>query len=210
MSEPETNILQPLTPISDRVFFSLAGVWFVALTVVGFWPTFYFRSLPDPLPTHQIVHGVLFSTWVLLFLVQALLISTHRVRWHMTLGLASIFLLILMIPVGFHVVLVKTAASLKDVDEAGFNLTGLTVGFTFAFAGLAKRRRPMVHKRLMLFATLILTVAAADRVSVAFGIEGIRTLRKLLALFPGIALVVYDALLRRPIVLFSASLLAIA
>src|SRR3954463_327367 len=126
MSEPETEIMQPLTPISDRVFFSLAGVWFVALTVVGFWPTFYFRTLPEPLPTHQIVHGVLFSMWVLLFLVQALLISTDRVRWHMTLGVAAVFLLILMIPVGFHVVLVKTAAGLKDVDEAGFNLTGLT------------------------------------------------------------------------------------
>ena len=62
----------------------------------------------------------------------------------------------------------------------------------------------------MLFATLVLTVAAADRVSVAFGLEGLRPFRKLLGLFPGIALVGYDALLRRPILLLSVSLLAIA
>jgi hypothetical protein len=155
------------------------------------------------------VHGVVYSTWVVLFLVQALLISAHRARWHIRLGVASVFLLILMIPVGFHVVLVKTAAGFKSVDEAGFNLTGLTLGFMFAFAGLAYRRRPTVHKRLMLFATLMVTVAAADRVALVLGLEGVRLFRKLLALTPAIALVGYDALLRRRILLLSVSSLAL-
>jgi hypothetical protein len=110
-----------------------------------------------------------------------------------------------MIPVGFYVVLVKTAAGTKSVDEAGFNLTGLTLGFTFAFAGLANRRRPFVHKRLMLFATLMLTVAAADRVALIFGLEEVRLFRKLLALTPAIALVGYDAFLRQRILLLSVS-----
>jgi hypothetical protein len=74
------------------VFFSLAGLWFATLTLVGFSPSFYFRRLPEPLPTHQIVHGVVYSAWVMLFLVQALLISTHRARWHIRLGAASVFL----------------------------------------------------------------------------------------------------------------------
>ena len=201
--------MRPSTVLPDRVFFSLAGLWFVTLTFVGFSPSFYFRVLPEPLPKHQIVHGVVYSTWVVLFLVQALLISTHRVRWHITLGAASAFLLILMIPVGFHVVLVKTAAGFKSVDEAGFNLTELTLGFTFAFAGLANRRRPFVHKRLMLFATLMLTVAAADRVALVFGLAEVRFFRKLLALTPAIALVGYDALLRRRMLLLSVSSLAL-
>ena len=201
--------MRPSVTLPDRLFFSLAGLWFVTLTFVGFSPTFYFRALPEPLPTHQIVHGVVYSTWIVLFLVQALLISTHRVRWHVRLGAASAFLLILMIPVGFHVVLVKTAAGFKSVDEAGFNLTGLTLGFTFAFAGLANRRRPSVHKRLMLFATMMLTVAAADRVALVFGLEEVRLFRKLLALTPGVALVGYDALLRRRILLLSVSSLAL-
>lgn len=201
--------MQKSTRLPDRIFFSLAGVWFVALTFVGFSPTFYFRSLPEPLPTHQIIHGVVYSVWVALFLVQALLISTHRARWHVSLGVAAVFLLLLMIPVGFYVVLVKTAAGLKSVDEAGFNLTGLTLGFSFAFAGLANRRRPLVHKRLMLFATLMLTVAAADRVALVLGLEEVRLFRKLLAVTPAIALVGYDALFRRRILLLSFSLLAL-
>src|SRR4051812_17295608 len=111
--------MRPSTVLPDRVFFSLAGLWFVIMTFVGFSPSFYLRALPEPLPVHQIVHGVVYSTWVVLFLAQALLISTHRIRWHVKLGTASTFLLILMIPVGFHVVLVKTAAGFKSVDEAG-------------------------------------------------------------------------------------------
>jgi hypothetical protein len=198
-----------LTPLRDRVFFSLASLWFVALTMIGFSPSFYFRALPEPLPTHQILHGVVFSAWVVLFLIQTLLISAHRMRWHVKLGAASMFLLILMIPVGFHVVLVKTAAGFKSVDEAGFNLTELTLGFAFAFAGFAYRKRPFVHKRLMLFAILMLTVAAADRVALVLGLEEVRLFRKLLALTPAIALVGYDMLFSRRMMLLSLSSLAL-
>jgi hypothetical protein len=198
------------TPFADRVFFSLSGLWFIVLTFVGFSRSFYFRALPEPLPTHQILHGVVYSAWVLLFLVQALLISTRRVAWHMKLGAASLFLLILMIPVGFHVVLVKTAAGLKSVDEAGFNLTQLTLGFAFAFAGLASRRQPFAHKRLMLLATMMLTVAAADRTAFILELEEERLFRKLLAVTPAIALVAFDAVFRRRALLLSLPSLAVA
>ncbi len=197
------------TPRSDRIFFSFAGLWFVALTFVGFSPTFYLRALPEPLPAYLVVHGVVNSAWVGLFLVQALLISTHHPRWHIALGGASVFLLILILPVGFHVVLVKVAAGLKTVDEAGFNLTGLTLAVAFAGAGLAYRRRPFLHKRLMLFATLVLTVAAADRVAQVLGLEGVRIFRKLLAVAPAIALVGYDLASLRRIPVLSLSLLAL-
>jgi hypothetical protein len=195
------------TARGERLFFTLAGVWFVALPLVGFGPTFYFRRIPEPLPTHQVVHGVLFSAWVVLFLVQALLITTRHVRWHMKLGMASVAVLLLMLPAGFYVVLVKAAAGLKGVDDAGGNLTSLTFGFGLAFAGLVCRRRPFVHKRLMLFATLMLTLAAADRVSSIVGLDDVRLFRKVLAVVPGVALVVFDALGLRRIPLLSLSAL---
>lgn len=194
----------------DRVVFGLIGLWFVLLVFVGFSRTFYFRSLPEPLPGHQIVHGVLYSAWVVLFFVQAALIAARRKRWHFALGTVGAALLALMIPVGFHVVLVKSAAGLKSVDEAGFNLTTLAVGFVLAFAGLANRGRPSVHKRLMTFGTLMLTVAAADRVALALNLDGLRIFRKLLAVTPGLALVAYDALSQRRIPMLSGSLLALS
>lgn len=201
--------LRSSTPRSDRIFFSLSGLWFVVLTFVGFSPTFYLRNLPEPLPVHLIIHGVVNSAWVMLFLVQALLIATHRRRWHIALGSASAFLLVLMIPIAFHAVLVKTAAGLKSVDEAGFNLTGLMLACTFAITGLANRHRPFVHKRLMLFATLALTIAAADRVALVLGLESVRIFRKLLAVAPAIALVGYDAVFLRRIPFLSLSVLGL-
>ena len=196
-------------PRADRWFFGLAGLWFVALTLVGFSPTFYWRSNPVPLPFHLIIHGVLYSTWILVFLCQTQLIATRRTAWHRRLGAVSVLLLILMIPVGFYVVLVKTAAGLKSIDDAGFNLTELTLSFALAFAGLAMRRRPFLHKRLMLFAVVVLTVAAADRVAGILGLEAVRPFRKVLAAWPGIAVVVYDALSLGRVPILSASLLAL-
>ena len=196
------------TPRSDRIFFSLAGIWFVVLTFVGFSPSFYLRASPETLPTHLVVHGVINSAWVVLFFVQALLISTHHPRWHMMLGWVSVFLLVLIPLAGFHVVLIKVVAGWKTIDEAGFNLTGLTLVTALAGAGLAYRRRPFVHKRLMLFATLLLTVAAADRVSHVLGLEGVRIFRKLLSVAPAIALVAYDWVSLRRIPVLSLSLLA--
>ena len=197
--------MRALTHLSDRLFFSFAGVWFVVLTFIGFSPSFYLRSIPEPLPTHQIVHGILNSAWVLLFLTQALLISTRRLRWHITLGTLSILIMALMIPAGFYVVLVKTAAGLKTPDEAGFNLIGLALVLVFAAAGLINRRRPFLHKRLMLFATMMLTVAAADRAAIVFGVDDIRLFRKVLAIAPGIVLIIYDGLCLRRVPVFSSS-----
>lgn len=212
LSKPGGRAMQvpsQATSPSDRRFFALAGLWFVILTFVGFGPSFYFRIFPEPLPAHQIVHGVLYTAWVLLFLTQTLLISGKRIRWHMALGASSVLLLILMLPVGFHVVLVKSAAGLKSVDEAGFNLTELTLAFALAAAGLVQRKRPAVHKRLMLFATLMFTVAAADRVSIVLGLEQVRIFRKLLAVAPALALIGYDSLRQRGLLPLSLSLLAV-
>lgn len=127
----------------------------------------------------------------------------------MTLGIAAVLLLFLMIPTGFYVVLAKTAAGHKSIDDAGFNLIGLTLGFTFAFVGLASRKRPAVHKRLMLFATLMLTAAAADRVAIVFGLQEIRTFRKLLTVFPSLALIAFDTIFRRRVLLLDISIFAI-
>ena len=196
-------------PRQDRLFFGLAGVWFLLLTLVGFGPSFYIRVIPEPLPTNQIVHGVVYTAWILLFLTQALLISTRRIRLHRLLGKTSVVLLLIMIPVGFHVVLDKTAAGLKTVDGAGFNLVSLSLAFAMAFTGIAYRERPFVHKRLMLFATLMLTIAAADRVAFLVGLEELRIFRKALAVVPGVALVAYDAWTSRRFPKLSTTLLAV-
>ena len=71
------------------------------------------------------------------------------------------------------------------------------------------RRRPFAHKRLMMVATLVLTVAAADRVASLLELEDVRWFRKLLAAAPAIALIGYDAVRLRRIPLLSCTLLAV-
>jgi hypothetical protein len=46
------------------------------------------------------VHGLLFTAWVLLFLLQAMLVATRRVKLHMRLGIAGAALPAVMVVVG--------------------------------------------------------------------------------------------------------------
>jgi hypothetical protein len=77
-----------------------------------------------------------------------------------------------MIPAGLAPVLYKLAIGAKSVGEAGFNITTLALGWALAVVGLLARKSPAAHKRLMLLATVVLTVAAGDRTSAWLGIEG--------------------------------------
>jgi hypothetical protein len=178
--------------ISDRFFFSGISVWFLLITFTGFSQSFYLSNYPEPLPLPLKIHGVLFSLWILLFFVQTSLISLKKVRVHMYLGIFGLVLLIALIPAGVFPVLFKVSMGMKTVDHGGFNLATLFVGYTLVLTGLGLRKRPYFHKRLMLFATLIFTTAAVDRVSMLVQLEQSQVFRKSMVLFPCVALFGFD------------------
>ena len=115
------------------------------------------------------VHGVVFSAWLLLFLAQSLLIATRRVAVHRRLGIAGALLVAFMIPLGY--------ATTVEMIRRGFDLSGdlriehdarpesifafndLLVFGVLAIAALAYRRQADIHKRLMLFANIVLMPA---------------------------------------------------
>src|SRR5262245_21522202 len=71
---------QPAGARYDRQFYMGIAV-LAALTVfVGFAPTFFLRSSyqTTPLPLHLQVHGFLFTTWIVLFIVQTWLVAARR------------------------------------------------------------------------------------------------------------------------------------
>jgi len=197
---------------ADRVFFGLAAFWFLALTLFGFGPSFFFRPLfphSEPLATQLMVHGVVFSAWIAIYAAQTTLISARNVRAHRVLGASAFFLILLMIPVGLHTVLLKWATGIDPVDETGFLLSLFVLIYGFALSGVALRKRPDVHKRLMFFATLVLVGAAASRATGIVGLGDDRVLRKLLSVAPGIALVAYDTAFRRRWLPLSLTLLGV-
>lgn len=193
---------------SDRAFFTTCAIWFLLMAFAGFFDTFYLRQnfLDDygPISTSLLVHGLIFTAWVALFAVQVTLIRFKHVSVHMAFGVAALVLLIAMLISGWYVVLEKTIDGRKSIDEGGYNLAQIGFGVVVAFIGIANFKRPFVHKRLMLAAAALLTVAAAGRALESLGFvfgwefEIAKPLRKVFIAAPLVGLVAYDAVsLRR-------------
>jgi hypothetical protein len=155
----------------DRQFFFAIVILLLAVVAIGFAPTYYLAGGPRaPLPSRIVhVHAVIFSTWMLLLLVQTGLISAKRVRWHRTLGIAGFVLACAMV-----VSIVLTGADLArrvkglPSGEAVLGLLSITFTDAFDFAVLAGfafalRRNAAAHKRLIIIATAGLTRAAFNR-----------------------------------------------
>lgn len=161
---------------SDRVFFTgIAAV--MALTVLaGFGTTYYFR-LPSGTPTTLSggsitptlhLHALLFTGWVLLFVVQTGLIAARRAAVHRRLGLASIALAAAMVVVGMRTAIESAArgAAPPGVDALTFLVVPVfdLILFTgFVSAAVIKRRDKEAHKRLMLLAYVSIITAAIAR-----------------------------------------------
>ncbi len=153
-----------------RWFFPAMALAMIATSLAGFVP-----SMAHPLGRHAPVsglvaaHGIVFFAWLLLFLVQSGLVATGYKRLHRSLGLASLSILALMIPLayGVTIAMVRRGFDLSgDLHVAGdaayeavFPLSNLLIFSVLAIAAVAYRRRPELHKRLMLFANIELMPA---------------------------------------------------
>src|SRR5438128_514722 len=90
---------RPTTPTKyDRIFYSSIAIVMALTVLIGFAPTYYSKLLGDapmltvgnaPFTWVVHLHGALFSSWVLLFVVQTALIANHRVAVHRRLGIAG-------------------------------------------------------------------------------------------------------------------------
>jgi hypothetical protein len=142
------------------VFFGFASTYYLkSFTHTAVYPT----GLPvsPSLPALVHVDALVFSAWILLFLVQTTLIAADRVHVHRWLGVAGAVLAPFMVTLG-----VMTAMrGARDAwnpggpypDSLAFLIVGLVDVLIFAgfvTAGLYFRRRAELHKRLMLLATV--------------------------------------------------------
>jgi uncharacterized membrane protein YozB (DUF420 family) len=175
---------------SDRYFFGALGAWFLLVTLVGFSPTFFFRSAGNPLPGYMRLHGILATVWVLLFAVQTGLLSARQRKLHATLGMLSLPVCLAVAATAtlttFHAVAWRKDAIL------GTALNGATVAALLVLValGVLQRRRPDAHKRYMATAFMIFVSPAASR----WGHNGLIPESAVvgLVLLPWIALLTYD------------------
>ncbi len=161
----------------DRVFYSGMAILMTLTVFTGFARTYYLSSLfgtnatisGGPFSTIVRLHAALFTTWVVLFLVQTSLVATHRVVVHRRLGFAVAILAAMMIVVGTATALnsARRGAAPPGVDPLAFlaiPLGDMAVFASLIAAALALRRHKEAHKRLMLLAFTAILAAAVVRI----------------------------------------------
>jgi hypothetical protein len=162
------------------LFYTGMTVVFVLVVFAGFARTYYLKpyfSTPQLTPLLQL-HGLIFTSWILLLLAQTVLVAAKRTAVHMLLGWAGACIAVLMIVVGTTTAVVR--AKLVEVPPGSDSpLVFLTIplGDMLVFAllvaaGFYYRRRIDVHKRLMLLATITLLPAAVARIPSDFFLQG--------------------------------------
>jgi hypothetical protein len=161
---------RPVRRTAERVFYSGMAILLCVCVYIGFSPT-YFQAgmLRAPLPSPILhIHGAVFTLWMLLFVVQAALISARRVKWHRSFGTVAFCLPPIMIVLGVIAAIdaLHRGVKIGPLDpavSAAIPLIGI-VGFTIViYASWRARRRPDAHKRLILIATSDLVAAAFGR-----------------------------------------------
>lgn len=152
----------------DRFAFPafVAMIWFGVL--MGFVPQIIdqlAKGKPYLLIVHA--HAFLFVGWLVLLTMQVALIRTGRVHWHKRLGILLVVWAGAMAFVGPATAIASQRAHVgtSEFDPAflAIQLTDI-VGFTvLTAAGLAMRRRPAAHKRLMILGTAYISDAGFAR-----------------------------------------------
>jgi hypothetical protein len=157
--------------VRRRPFYIGVSLLMGLIAVVGFWPTYFgplvLGTIAQPLLIH--LHATVFVGWLVLFLTQVVLAASGRVAWHLRLGRIGIGYGVLVIIVGLLTGISRSANRIR-LGLAGEHLlfiavADMTVFAIFFGAAIAFRRKPQIHKRLMMVAATMLLVAAASRMT---------------------------------------------
>ncbi|WP_260928717.1 hypothetical protein [Novosphingobium sp. 9] len=126
-------------------------------------------------PVLLAVHSAVFVSWFVVYCAQVLLIQVRKRRLHMTLGWLGAALALVMPPLG-----VATALVMRRFDILAFHSTQVANDLAFvatpladmviftpcAWLGIALRKRPDYHRRLMYLATAAIAEAGFGRIPI--------------------------------------------
>lgn len=162
----------------DRLFYGTMAIVLALIVFAGFGPTYYLRFFSGgpqatvsgkPFTVLVHLHGALFTSWVLLFVVQTALVASRRIAVHRQLGVAGAVLAAAMIVVGTMTAIEAAGrgATAIGVDPLAFMaipMFDMVVFGTLITLALVNRRKKESHKRLMLLAYIALITAAIARI----------------------------------------------
>jgi hypothetical protein len=161
---------------AERLFYVIAGVVMLIATLIGFrFFLLHGKGIGGGEITRQIVplvvvHGLAMFSWIILFLVQSILILNRNPRLHMRLGVGGAVLAGIMVPLG------STAATLSARSNPDIyryfggprfflaTMVGEMLSFgIFVAIAVVYRRRPEIHRPMMLLASLMIISGSLGR-----------------------------------------------
>jgi hypothetical protein len=178
----------------------------IAITVfVGFSHNYYLKRWYGTRELSGLLHfhGLVFTTWVLFFVLQTTLVATGRTYLHRKMGVAGAVLAALVLTVGTTVAILRVRSGVPSPIPGVPLLSFFALPFfdmvvfgILVGSGLYFRRRLEAHKRLMTLAMIALLPAAIARMPSFLPLPpGPLTFFRLADLFV-IALLIYDLMTR--------------
>jgi hypothetical protein len=184
------------------------------VVLIGFGRTYYAKSLfgmPTLSPLFHI-HGALFTAWMIFLIFQSYLVASRRTALHRKTGWIGGILAVLMLITGCMAAVAAArgqapitgavmrgelkmrvpALGLPRVQSMIVPLATMVLFGGFTGAGVVFRRKPDVHKRCMMLATIAMLPAAIGRgMAALFGVAQPGVFFGAVALFI-IAIGIYD------------------
>ena len=185
----------------DHRFYTAMALAMAAGVFTGFFRTYYARTYfhSPAIPFWVHVHGFVFTSWVLFYLLQNLLAMYGRMKLHRSLGIFGGLLASGVVMLGLAVALRQARQGRFFPFPDRYSLLAVSFGQMLLFAlfiyfGLRLRKDGETHKRLILMATQLFFFPAFGRF-----LHGINMLTLSLALCFYFAGPVYDLLTRRSV-----------
>lgn len=154
-----------------RWFYFIMAVAFIATAVIGFSQTYFAPMAAGTFdaPAIHHIHGLFFFSWLVLYAVQTGLVATGRTNIHREVGLLGIALASAMV----FSVMVTVVERIHFFDGHGTGdgmriFSWVQVSGMLFFGGLftlaiVNKRKPEIHKRLMMLAVISLMDAPLAR-----------------------------------------------
>jgi hypothetical protein len=171
---------------ADRLFYVATSVLFLALMALGFHLFVPHgvaaggRIIAPTIFPIVAVHGLAIAAWYVLFFLQATLIAVRNRKLHMTLGWSVVVIAPLIAIMGTVVAVRSVQVTPPVVQFFGLPysrflllmLTEMAVFSGFVIAGVVTRKKPRIHRAMMLCASLTLLSGATARIPLVDSIFG--------------------------------------
>jgi hypothetical protein len=159
-------------------FMAIVSWVLLGIVLLGFAPTFYLRSFfpVPPIPGYLYVHGTIVTAWFVLLVVQTSFVAAGNTRVHRRLGPLGILIGALVAVPGIWFTMKFPSRVLQQTGAPREVLLprlteGVAVGLTVAImtgafltAAFLNTRKPQIHQRFVILASIAMVSAALTRI----------------------------------------------